>query len=207
MNLNKLTLSVAGSILGVVLLSAIPVQGQALTSADRESAVKYLEKTRDAVEASTKGLTSAQWTFQAAPEKWSVAQVVEHLALAEDLFFDTVTQKVMSAPAGAPDRDFKKTDAMVLANVPDRSHKVQAPDELVPTGRWSPQEALNHFVRSRARTIQYLQNTPDLREHVMAGPTGAPLDAYEWILLAAAHSERHEKQIEEVKADPKFPKN
>lgn len=207
MNLNKLMFSVAGSIFGLVLLSAVPARGQALTPADGESAAKYLEKTRDAVEASTKGLTSAQWTFQAAPEKWSVAQVVEHLALAEDLFFDTVTQKVMSAPAGAADRDFKKTDATVLANVPDRSHKVQAPDELVPTGRWSPQEALNHFVRSRARTIQYLQNTPDLREHVMAGPTGAPLDAYEWILLAAAHSERHEKQIEEVKADPKFPKN
>ena len=170
----------------MVLLAATAAQGQSLTSADRDSAVTYLEKTRDAVEASTKGLTNAQWTFKAAPEKWSVAQVVEHLALAEDLFFDTVTQKVMSAPAGAPDRDFKKTDAAVLANVPDRSHKLQAPDELVPTGRWSPQEALNHFVRSRARTIQYLQNTPDLREHVMAGPTGAPLDAYEWILLAAS---------------------
>jgi DinB superfamily len=194
-------------ILGVVLLAATAAQGQSLTSADRDSAVKYLEKTRDAVEASTKGLTSAQWTFKAAPERWSVAQVVEHLALAEDLFFDAVTQKVMNSPAGAPDRDFKKTDAALLANVPDRSHKRQAPDELVPTGRWSPQEALDHFVRSRARTIQYLQTTPDLREHVMDGPTGAPLDAYEWILLAGAHSERHEKQLEEVKASPKFPKN
>jgi hypothetical protein len=207
MNLKRLTVSVAGSILAVVLFAATAAQGQSLTSADRDSAVKYLEKTRDAVEASTKGLTDAQWTFKAGPEKWSVAQVVEHLALAEDLFFDAVTQKVMNSPAGAPDRDFKKTDADILAHVPDRSHKVQAPDELVPSGRWSAQEALNHFVRSRARTIQYLQNTPDLREHVMAGPTGTPLDAYEWILLAGAHSERHEKQIEEVKADPKFPKN
>jgi hypothetical protein len=118
-----------------------------------------------------------------------------------------VTEKVMKSPAGTPARDFKKIDAGLLANVPDRSHKVQAPDELVPTGRWSPEEALNHFVRSRARTIQFLQNTADLREHVMAGPTGAPMDAYEWILLAAAHSERHEKQLEEVKANPKFPKN
>jgi DinB superfamily len=207
MNLKKLTVSAVGSILAAVLLLAFSTAGQSLTSADRESAVKYLEKTRDAVEASTKGLTDAQWTFKAAPEKWSVAQVVEHLALAEDLFFDTVSQKVMSSPAGAPGRDFKKTDAAVLANVPDRSHKRQAPEVLVPTGRWSPQEALNHFVRSRARTIQFLQDTPDLREHVLDGPTGAPLDGYEWILLAAAHSERHEKQLEEVKADPKFPKN
>jgi len=31
--------------------------------------------------------------------------------------------------------------------------------------------------------------------------------AYEFVLLVAAHSERHTKQIEEVKADPKFPKH
>jgi len=207
MNLKRLIVSAVASILGVVLLAVPAIQAQSLTSADRESTVKYLEKTRDAVEASTKGLTDAQWTFKAAPDKWSVAQVVEHLALAEDLFFDTVTQKVMSSPAGAADRDYKKIDAALLANVPDRSQKRQAPDVLAPTGRWSPQEALNHFVRSRAQTIQFLENTPDLREHVMTGPTGAPMDAYEWILLAAAHSERHEKQLEEVKANPKFPKN
>ena len=37
-------------------------------------------------------------------------------------------------------------------------------------------------------------------------PLGQPLDAYEWLLFVAAHSERHTKQILEVKADPNFPK-
>jgi hypothetical protein len=32
------------------------------------------------------------------------------------------------------------------------------------------------------------------------------LDEYEFVLLVAAHSERHTKQINEVKADPNFPK-
>ena len=32
------------------------------------------------------------------------------------------------------------------------------------------------------------------------------LDCYEWILFLTAHSERHLKQILEVKADPGFPK-
>jgi hypothetical protein len=32
------------------------------------------------------------------------------------------------------------------------------------------------------------------------------LDAYEFVLLIAAHSERHTKQINEVKLDPNFPK-
>jgi len=36
---------------------------------------------------------------------------------------------------------------------------------------------------------------------------GVKLDAYEFVLLIAAHSERHTKQILEVKADPNYPKN
>jgi hypothetical protein len=34
-----------------------------------------------------------------------------------------------------------------------------------------------------------------------------PLDGYEWLLFIGAHSERHTKQILEVKADPNFPKS
>jgi hypothetical protein len=32
-------------------------------------------------------------------------------------------------------------------------------------------------------------------------------DAYEWVLFIAAHSERHLKQILEVKADLNYPKS
>jgi hypothetical protein len=35
---------------------------------------------------------------------------------------------------------------------------------------------------------------------------GVLLDAYEWVLFLTAHSERHLKQIQEVKSDPNFPK-
>jgi hypothetical protein len=35
---------------------------------------------------------------------------------------------------------------------------------------------------------------------------GKKLDGYEWVLFVAGHSERHTKQINEVKADPNFPK-
>ena len=36
---------------------------------------------------------------------------------------------------------------------------------------------------------------------------GKKLDGYEWVLFVAGHSERHTKQINEVKADPNFPKS
>ena len=178
---------------------------QTLTQADRDRGVKYLEQTRDGVIAATKDLSEAQWKFKAAPDKWSVAETLEHIALAEDYMFGYVTNMVMKAPAGAPDRDVAKMDAMVLKMVPDRSNKRQAPPELVPTGRWSPAQTLEHFLKSRQRTIEYMQTAPDLRQHVSDSPLG-PLDGYEWLLFISAHSDRHTKQILEVEAAVDFPK-
>jgi hypothetical protein len=182
------------------------VFAQSLSQADREKGIQYLEQTRDAIVADTKNLTPAQWNFKAAPDPWSVALTLEPIALAEDFLFQMVADKAMKAPAGAPNRDVAKIDAMVLAMVPDRSTKPQAPPELVPTGRWTPAETLDHFLQSRARTIEFMRTTPDLRQQVTDSPLG-PLDAYQSLLFIAAHSERHTKQILEVEASPGFPKN
>jgi hypothetical protein len=45
-----------------------------------------------------------------------------------------------------------------------------------------------------------------LRGHAAENPMGGKWDAYKFIRLIAAHSERHTKQIEEVKANENFPK-
>lgn len=113
----------------------------------------------------------------------------------------------MIAPA-VPGRDVAVIDAGILTGVPDRTTKVQAPDPLKPTNRFaSPQGSIDHFVESRAKTEEFLKNTPGLRDHAVDSPVGTKWDAYEFILLIGAHSERHTKQIQEVKADPNFPKS
>ena len=177
-----------------------------LTEVEKTEGLAQLERTRAGVIAATKGLSEAQWKFKPAPDRWSVAEVMEHIALTEDMLFENTTKNVMNAPAGKPDRDYKASDKVVLTVIPDRTNKVKAPDFLVPTGRWPHQESLDRFLKNRARTMEYLKSTPDLRDHVVDSPIGQPLDAYQWLLYTSAHSERHTKQILEVKADPNFPK-
>ena len=181
--------------------------GQALDPADRDRAIKYLEATKKGVLDATKGLSEVQWNFKPAPDRWSVAQVTEHIAASEDMLFGMVTEKIMKAPPRPEAVDVKAIDEMILARIPDRSKKAQAPEPLVPTNRYgSPDTARKHFVESRAKTAEFLEKTPDLRAHAVDSQLGAKLDAYEWVLFIAAHSERHTKQIIEVKADPNFPK-
>jgi hypothetical protein len=77
----------------------------------------------------------------------------------------------------------------------------------MPTNRFgSVPDTLKQFKESRAKTVAFLKDTKDLRQHAADSPLGKKLDAYQWLLFIAAHSERHTKQILEVKADPKFPK-
>jgi hypothetical protein len=190
----------------VLAFAAGTARAQETTQADRDKALAYLESTRKGVMEATKGLSEAQWNFKAAPDKWSIAQCTEHIAAAEDFIRGMIVESVMKAPA-APDRDIAKIDAGVLAMIPDRTHKAQAPEPLVPTNRFgSPEGSLKHFAESRTTTEDFLKKTPDLRAHAADSPLGSKLDAYEWVLFVAAHSERHTKQMLEVKADANFPK-
>src|SRR5262249_6089836 len=143
-----------------------------------------------------------------APDRWSVAQVMEHIAASEDFIRDNlIKEKAMVSSGGQSGRDLKRTDEAVLAMVPDRARKAQAPEPLVPTNRFGqPGESVRHCVESRATKEQFLRTTTGLRDHVMDGPVGK-MDGYEFVLFIAAHCERHTKQINEVKADPNFPKN
>ena len=195
-------------VLVVILSLAASAWAQSLTQADRDRAIKYLESTRQGVQDATAGLSPAQWNFKPAPDRWSVAEVTEHIAAAEDFLRGMVTDQVMKAPSRPAGEDVKAIDEMVLTAVPDRTHKAQAPEPLKPTNRFgSPEGSLKHFVESREQTLDFLKKHDDLRDHASDGPMGKKLDAYEWILFVAAHSERHTKQINEVKADPKFPKS
>jgi hypothetical protein len=180
---------------------------QELTQADRDKAVQYLESTKKDVLDATKDLSPAQWNFKAAPDRWSIAECMEHIAAAEDYIRGLVVEKVMFAPA-APGRDVAAIDAAIIENVPARTTKRQAPDEIKPTNRYgSPQASIDHFIESRAKTEAFVKDTSGLRDHAADAPDGHKWDAYEFVLLIAAHSERHTNQIKEVKADPNYPKN
>jgi hypothetical protein len=195
------------SVIAVVLYVSVSAYSQSLTQADRDRAMKYLESTKQGVLDATAGLSEAQWNFKAGPDRWSVAEVTEHIASAEGFLRGMIVEKVMTAPPRPDGEDVKAIDGFVLTAVPDRTQHRQAPEPLKPTNRFSsPQGSLKAFAESRAQTEDFLRSHDDLRAHAIDSPLGKKLDAYEWVLFIAAHSERHTKQILEVKADPNFPK-
>ena len=189
------------------LFFALSARAQELTQAEKDKALVYLESTKRDVLDATKNLSPAQWNFKTAPDRWSIAECMEHIAAAEDYIRGAVESGVMKAPA-VPGRDIAAIDAGIVANVPERKTHFQAPEAIKPTNRFgSPQASIDHFVESRATTENFLKTTTGLRDHAADSPNGQKWDAYEFILLIAAHSERHTNQIKEVKIDPNYPKS
>ena len=210
------TRKTATTLVLIVLVALTTVYGSAQTAApvtlspeEREFALKHLQTTHDKFLQSIAGLSQKQWTFKPGPDRWSVAEVAEHITVSESAILGLIQKQVMASPAAPEKREqVKGKDEMLLQKVPDRSHKAQAPEFLRPTGRWATEADLTKaFEESRKVTMDYVRTTSDdLRDHFFDHPVFGTMDGYQWLLLLSSHSARHTAQIEEVKADPNFPK-
>jgi hypothetical protein len=191
------------------LIACLAMPAFKLSGDEEAKLAGHLQRTSKELRQAVKGLSAEQFKFKAAPDKWSVAECLEHIAVSEEFIRQVVTERALKSPAkpeGIADR--RKNDDKLLAGLVDRSQKFQAPEPIKPSNKFAtPQAAMGHFLKARKDTIAFAKTTDaDLRAHTAPHPAFKELDAYQWLLLIAGHSERHTKQILEVKADPNFPK-
>lgn len=195
----------------IIFLSLCTLKSSAqqtqLTSQERNFALKFLKETEIDVFNSIRNLSKDQLTFKASADKWSVEDCVKHIAASETELWKMVDAS-LKQPANPEKRaGIKFTDEELIKAVEDRSHKSSTFAALEPAN--SPfktlEEALASFKKNREKLIAFVKNTKeDLRNHVSVLPLGT-YDAYQFILLISAHSNRHTQQLEEVKANSNFP--
>jgi uncharacterized damage-inducible protein DinB len=196
-------------ILPLLLCAVAPIFAAdgTMSPAERAYLLEQLENSKKEMLASIQGLSAAQWTFKPAPEVWSVQECAEHIILAENFIFGGAQQILKTPAVDRPALSNEEVDRKIVAGVQDRSHKVKAPEAIVPSGKFAtPEDAAREFSARRDKTIAYVTTTNDeLRVHVGPGPAG-PMDAYQFLLLLAAHSARHTAQIREVESNAGYPK-
>jgi len=170
--------------------------------------MSYLHATRKQLLDTVSALSESQWNYKPAPERWSVAEVAEHLAATEDTVFATIRKAMHSAPEPEKKAAVKGKEDLILKAVPNRSRRVQAPEAVQPAGRWKTKsEAVEAFKKYRDRTIELVQTTQeDVRSHFSPHPFLGDFDCYQWTVFLAAHADRHIQQMQEVVSDPGFPK-
>ena len=186
------------------LLVALAACAIAQTKQEKQDLVKSLQDSLKTIEASLKGVSNEQFKFKAAPNRWSIAECAEHVALTEPFIRQTIANQVMKAPA-PPKRMSKAEDSKLYDGIADRSKRASAPGEIAPKGVYTtPAEALKALRASRRDSIAWIKsNKDDMRAH---WGESFKMDAYQYFTLIAAHTVRHTKQIEEVKQSANYPK-
>lgn len=189
-----------------LFITAAAFAADAPAASDRDALIAQLQRTESRFLASVEGLSEAQWSYKPAPERWSVAECAEHITAAES-FIRNMAAESMKGELAADAAGTTNQDQKILTFLVDRSTKFKAPEPLMPTNRFgTPSAAIEAYKKERAETIALASGDVDLRTHGSKHFALGPLDSYGWFLFLSAHSERHTLQIEEVKADPGFPK-
>ncbi|HEX7905220.1 MAG TPA: DinB family protein [Chitinophagaceae bacterium] len=200
---------------GRVLLTLLVITGLAgtlndttISSKERKVSANLMKETKTELIKSVKGLSDAQLNYKQAPDRWSVKQCVYHIALSEKALWQLL-EATMKAPVNPDKRsEIKVTDEQLIKMMEDRTNKVKTNEMLEPKdGSYkSLEDALTDFKENRTEHIKYIKSTTeDLRNHVVQLPFGW-IDCYQLTLMVGAHSNRHTQQLNEVKADPGFPK-
>jgi uncharacterized damage-inducible protein DinB len=196
-------------ITGLFLLS-LPLIGADphMSTEERTKVLNYLAESRKEYLAAIDGVSAEQWTWKPAPNRWSVGETAEHIVLAEALLFDFV-QKAMASEVNPnwQEQTKGKTEFIEKVMAP-RLGKAQAPEPIVPTGGLTQEQVRERFEKQRVDIEKFAAETQlALKDHTAEHPFKVfnTLNAYQWLIYIPLHTERHDKQIAEVKATAGYP--
>jgi len=188
-----------------VYLLAGPLFAAPMSKEDREHLLVHFEMTTQMVAEQVRGLSPTQLEYKASPDRWSIREVVSHLAVAEPDYWRDI-QKALKATPDMKQKKSAATDADILWYGIDRvvHTKTGGGHEKVDTYKDLAQ-ALGRFQALRATMIEYIKTTnDDMRAHSFG--ERQPIDCWQWMLEISTHGQRHIQQIREIKNDPNFPR-
>ena len=194
-------------ILSLPLIFSFVTTNIELTKKEREDAVSYFKETQKAVADEIKGMSENQLKWKPADSVWSITDCVEHIALSEKNLFDWAMGTLKTEANPAKRAELKRSDEEIKKTITDRSFRVKTREGFIPTGQFGDaKQTLKVFDERREALIKYVKETKDdLRNHFAESPFGL-VDTYQLLLFLSAHTKRHTLQIEELKANPGFPK-
>jgi uncharacterized damage-inducible protein DinB len=138
-----------------------------------------------------------------AEDRWSVAEVLEHLALVEENVAPMVRRLAADQAAsggGAEPDSTSVAETFDWGFMLDRSRKRVAREAMQPRSGIDAAAAWTHLERARQLTHETLRELDGAALGNVSAPHPAlgPLNGYQWFLFLAAHEGRHTAQIREI---------
>jgi uncharacterized damage-inducible protein DinB len=162
----------------------------------------YLDLRRNALREAVDAVPEAQRSQPPERGRWSVADVLEHLALVEGRFTTTLANRLAEARAEGLAEE-RETSPIVgtfdQAGVLDRTSKREAPKVVRPQGLdWK--SAWSRLEETRRSFLEVFLSADGLAlgDVAYVHPRLGSLNLYQWGVWMGAHEGRHTEQVHEI---------
>jgi len=160
----------------------------------------YLDEQRSVLKSAFESVPEDLRERTPAPDRWSAANIVEHLSIVEARISKVLSERIDEGRAGlSPETS---TDPILptidYRRMYDRSTRVKAPEIAIPTGldaasAWTALEDAG----SKLRGVLLANDGLGLSSITHPHPRFGALSVYQWIAFLGAHEVRHAQQIRE----------
>lgn len=164
-----------------------------------------LDKSRGKLTDTVSTLTDEDASFKTAPEKWSTANIVEHLAKTEEGLSATIAKFLAKAEAANIPSTGKIEPPVSFAEITGtyKEMKFEAPEFIRPSGTVALADSLARLENSRAalKALRPRLEAVDLSGARFPHPAFGPMNLYYWLAFIGLHELHHLKQINDILAN------
>jgi uncharacterized damage-inducible protein DinB len=158
------------------------------------------DKIREKTKRLVASLTDEQITALPEGEKWTIAGIIEHIAIVQDGMTRISAKLLNQAKAAGKTSDgmARFSDNFQLKAAEAQRLKFEAPDRVRPTGNQTIEESLQKMdaAREELENLRPLFESVECSDFKFPHPFMGDLTAHEWLALVGGHEMRHLKQIE-----------
>jgi len=168
-----------------------------------EEALQYLDTERAELRAVVELVPPEKREQPPGPDRWSVAQVLQHLTLIENRVGRLVNKRIAGARAEGLGPELETgpiLNTRHAAKIADRSFPVSAPEEVRPpsdtdaASAWAALEKSRQALRDAMLSGDGLALSQVMHTHAVLGE----INLYQWIHFVGSHEVRHIAQVREI---------
>jgi len=161
--------------------------------------LEYIDRQAATLEAAYRAIPAERRTARPAPDRWSPAEVVHHVAIVEQRLVKRLQALAEQARALPPEGDTSsvftivETDRIEIRSNRFKTSELGEPRDTDASRIWSDFETTRRELKDVIRSADGLALNDVSAPH----PALGPLTGYGWIAFAGAHAARHAAQITE----------
>ena len=169
-----------------------------------EDILSHLEENRATLPVAVAAVPSSLRETRPAPNRWSVAEVLEHLTRVEEQITRVLAAKLSEARVtgvlGPEEATSRVTDSIDRDLLLDRRRRITAGERVLPRGEMDSATALAGLDTTRANLRELVTSHDGLSLGVISfpHPVLGVIDGYQWFAFIGTHEARHAAQIREI---------